>query len=397
MEGRVNQAYRHRQAIHGPKNSHEIAPLERQKFIQRPYARFPGVRQDHLLYRALPLVAFLRLFEIREEHVFGPDQPDALGTKLSCLARILRGVRVGSHSQRAPVVSPLQQRGVSFGKFGRHQRRISDIDYALPAIQRHPLPFFHGFPARHHPVILIINIQFFGADDAALPPPARHDRCVAGLSARGRQDSLRHSHTAYIFRTGLAPHQNHLLATTGPLLSVVRVENYLAHGRSGHSIDACREHSRLARFLVQLRIDDRVEEPLDILGLDSLDRLFFRDELFVCHVHGDSKGRGRGTLARSSLQQIQLAVLDGELHVLHVTIVFFKYYSSFLKLRVDLGHHLCHFAEMHRRANAGNHIFALCVHQEVAIENFFAVARVALQTHSPPLTLTLLPTYHFHH
>ena len=68
---------------------------------------------------------------------------------------------------------------------------------------------------------------------------------------------------------------------------------------------------------------------------------------------------------------------DGELHVLHVAIVFLKFFSNFFELPVDLGHELLHLGQVHRRADAGDDVFALRVDEVVAVENSFAGAGIA--------------------
>ena len=104
-------------------------------------------------------------------------------------------------------------------------------------------------------------------------------------------------------------------------------------------------------------------------GLMREHRVFFGDELLVGHVHGHVERRGRCALAGPRLQHVKRAVLDGELHVLHVAVVFLKFFSNFFELPVDLGHQLLHFGQVHRRADARDHVLALGVDQIVAIEN----------------------------
>ncbi len=52
--------------------------------------------------------------------------------------------------------------------------------------------------------------------------------------------------------------------------------------------------------------------------------------------HGDLQGGSRGTLAVTGLEHIELAVLNGELHILHIPVVIFQAACDRGELLVDL-------------------------------------------------------------
>ena len=56
-------------------------------------------------------------------------------------------------------------------------------------------------------------------------------------------------------------------------------------------------------------------------GIDHGHGLLFVDHPLVHQVAGDLEGSGRGALAVAGLQHVELAVLHGELHILHIVIV----------------------------------------------------------------------------
>ena len=60
VQGRIDQADRHREAIHGPEDADEIAPLEWPQLVERLAARLGVVGNDHLLNGQLPVGAASR-------------------------------------------------------------------------------------------------------------------------------------------------------------------------------------------------------------------------------------------------------------------------------------------------------------------------------------------------
>ncbi len=102
-----------------------------------------------------------------------------------------------------------------------------------------------------------------------------------------------------------------------------------------------------------------------------------RDQPFFHHLDGNANRGAAGALAVARLQHVQAAVLDGELEVLHVAIVLFQTRGDFAQLVVDVGLDLLELGDVHRRANAGDHVFALRVHQELAVKLFHAGRGIA--------------------
>ena len=114
-----------------------------------------------------------------------------------------------------------------------------------------------------------------------------------------------------------------------------------------------------------------------------------REHALVGHVDRDLERRFRGALAVAGLQHPELAALDGELHVLQVLVVLLQE----LRRRDELVEHRGHegferglvgagglardFGDVLRRADAGHHVLALRVDQELAVERVLAGRRVA--------------------
>ena len=86
VQRRIDQTNRHRKTVHSFEDADEVAPLERQQFVERRHARFFRVRQDHFLDRSLAFVAAFWLLEVGKEHVLGAAQADALRSELARFA-----------------------------------------------------------------------------------------------------------------------------------------------------------------------------------------------------------------------------------------------------------------------------------------------------------------------
>ena len=100
------------------------------------------------------------------------------------------------------------------------------------------------------------------------------------------------------------------------------------------------------------------------------------DHALVNKVAGDLECCLCGALAVTGLEHIELAVFNGELHVLHIAVMVFEsaaHIGELCKCLRELFRHLC---DGHRGANTGNDIFALCIGEELAHELLFTGCRI---------------------
>jgi hypothetical protein len=81
-------------------------------------------------------------------------------------------------------------------------------------------------------------------------------------------------------------------------------------------------------------IEDGREELIELIGGIAQDGGFPVDEALLDHVHGELQRGGGGALAVAGLQHEQLALLDGELDVLHVLEVLLEDVAHFEQLGV---------------------------------------------------------------
>src|SRR5438270_660017 len=78
--------------------------------------------------------------------------------------------------------------------------------------------------------------------------------------------------------------------------------------------------------------------------------------------------RARGALAGAGLQEIELALLHGELDVLHVLVVALQATRDLEDLVVDRRHPLVQGLDRQRRADARDDVLALSVREELGVE-----------------------------
>ena len=180
-----------------------------------------------------------------------------------------------------------------------------------------------------------------------------------------------------------------VLAPGALLLGLVGVEDHLAHGRARGRAQAGGEDG-----VGSFGIKARVQQLVELAGIDPLQRLLLGDETLSDHVRRDLHGRRRGALAVAGLQHVELAVLDGELHVLHVPIVLLQGLADGVELLQGMRHDVAHLFQGAGVTDAGHHVLALGVHQELAVEEVLAGGGVAGEGHAGAGGLALVAEDH---
>jgi len=208
-------------------------------------------------------------------------------------------------------------------------------------------------------------------------PNARDDRRMGGLAAASRQDSLRSEHSMDVIGVRLVADEQDFFARAAVSAACRRrvcIEDDQTDCRARRRRQSGRDFLRARKHG---RVDARVQQLIDVRAGDARDRLLLRDQALMHHLHGDADRRRTGALARTALQHEQLVVLDRELDVLHIVIVLFEPIAGVDELFVDRRVLLVEFADRNRSADARDDVFALRVHQVLAIDRFFAGGGVA--------------------
>ena len=120
-----------------------------------------------------------------------------------------------------------------------------------------------------------------------------------------------------------------------------------------------------------------MEQLVELGRIDPRHGLFPLDQPLRGHVdRGLDRGRGR-PLRGARLQEVELALLDGELDVLHVAVVVLERAHRLEELVVRLGHALAQLLERLRRAGPGDDVLALRVDEVLAVDALLAGRGVA--------------------
>ena len=365
VQRRIEEADGHGIAAQRLVELFKVALLHRLDLGERGLALFDGIRADHLAERGDPFGL--------EEHMLGTAEADALRAERRSLLRILRGIRVGADAERLIFVGKLHDAAevtaVGISGNGRDQ---AIVDIAGRAVEGEHVALFINFAFEGELLVLLVHLDIAAAGNAAGAHAARDDRRVGGLSAADGQDALRELHAFDVFGGGFQSYQDDLFALLALLDGIFCGEHDLAGGSARRGRDALADDVVLIRLFERFGIELRVQQHIERLRVDLHERFLLGDHALVDEVAGDLDGGGGGALAVTRLQHVELLVLDGELHVLHVAVVIFQDLADFLELLVHLGEDFRHLGDGHGRTDARNDVFTLRVGEEFAHESLFA-------------------------
>src|SRR6266545_3848032 len=144
-------------------------------------------------------------------------------------------------------------------------------------------------------------------------------------AAPSREDPLRRIHSTDIVGTRLDTTQYNPLAAPFPFDGVLGMKNDATSGCSWASWQTFAEQASFSMgFRFFLLIEDRAQKLIELIRLNAQQCFLFTDNAFADHVDGDTYGGKARALARARLKHPKLAVFDGELNILHISIVFLK-------------------------------------------------------------------------
>ena len=188
------------------------------------------------------------------------------------------------------------------------------------------------------------------------------------------QDALGGDHALQVIGVGLPADQNDLVALVGARDGVITREHDLAHGGTRAGVKAA------GQGLVLLGgVELRVQELVELRGIDAAHSLLAGDQALLDHFDSNAQGGSGGALAHAGLEHPELALLDGELDIAHITVMILERQEHALELLacglearggLEVGDGL-------GVSDAGDDVLALGIHQKVAIELLGSVGRVA--------------------
>ena len=307
--------------------------------------------------------------------MLGAAEADALGAELTRLRRILRRVRVRPHAQPAGLVGPREDGLEVLVHPRRDERHPPGDDAPAAAVDRDHVSLGELAPVDHRRSLL--EPERVATGHGRLAHPAGDDGRVRGHPAVRGQDAARPDEAVDVVRRRLPAHEDDVFPVAAALLRRVRVEDDGAGRRAGRGVQALGEHLHLGR-----RVDHRMEELVELAGVDADDRLLPRDQLLRGHVDGDAQRGGRGSLSRARLQEVQPALLDRELDVLHLPVVALEARERREELLVRRRQRFRHPLDRLGRTDARDDVLALRVDEELAEHPGLPRGRVAGEGHA---------------
>mmetsp|Transcript_40600 Transcript_40600/g.79488 ORF Transcript_40600/g.79488 Transcript_40600/m.79488 type:complete len:620 (-) Transcript_40600:61-1920(-) len=367
MEGGVQQANGNSAPIHSLEDPLKVGALEGEELGERLLPLFDCLCHDHLAHCHQPLVR-------REEHVLSAHKPDAFCAIPPRLCRIFRRVSVGEDFDVTPLIDPPHE-GTQIARNGRGSKRLPALDdLSRVTVEREPVTRLVRLPAKLHGLGPVVDTQLLAARHASLAPAAGHHGCVRGHAPPVGEDAFGGVHPAHVLGAGLRTYKDRGAALCFEGLSLLGSEDNLSNSSAGGGGESLADHTILVGGL---RRKLGVEELVEVRRVHLVDGLVLCDETLLVHVYGDLDGRGAGPLAVAALEHEELAVLDGELDVLHILIVTLKLLHVLKKLLVSVRHDLLQGADRVRGADTSHNIFALRVDQVLSIQLVLTRRRVA--------------------
>ncbi len=396
MERRVQETDGDRIAIHRLEDRLEVRALHGQQLGECAASACYVPRDDHLAHGrdAFPF----------EEHVLRAAEADPFCPEGSRDTRVAGCVRVGPHAEAADRVGPFEHAGERLvqRRIGRALRPGHDahdftrdggqraaVDRAGGAIDSEPVAFLDRRPVDLESAVTLVDVQVLAPDHRALAHAARHDGRVARHAAASRDDGTGGDDAVEVLGRGFVAHQHDCLTACRSLRGDVRIEDGDAARRAWTgrqpATERCRAHTR---------IDDGVQQLIDLVGRDAAHGFGRVDQPLRDHVACDADGGRCGAFAGPRLQEIESTALDGELEILHVAEMPLESLLRRLELLVRPRESNGHVRDRKRGAKARDDILALGVDEELAVEHTLTRRRIAREGDACPGVVPEVAEYH---
>ena len=366
MERRIKEADGDRLAFEGLIELLEVALLIGKNLIKSFFSLFNSIGADHLAESSDSVSL--------EEHMLCTAKADALCAELNSLGCVARSICVGANLKGSVLISPAHDSAELACDGSVDSRDDAVIDVTGGAVDGDEVALMEGLACKGELLVLLVHDDLGAAGDTAGTHTTGNDSCVRCHTAADSQDTLRCLHAGDVLGRGLKADKDNLLASCLPSLSVVSGEDDLAACSAGRSAKTLTDRgSGLECLCVKLGMKEGVE----VSGLDHKNSLFLGSHTLVNEIAGDLESCLSGSLTVTGLKHEELAVLDGELHVLHISVMVFKNLADLLELCERLGELLLHLSDLHGSTDTCDDVLALCVGEELTEQTLSAGCGVA--------------------
>ena len=137
-----------------------------------------------------------------------------------------------------------------------------------------------------------------------------------------------------------------------------------------------------------------MKKGVKVSGIDHCNSFLLGSHSLINEVTSDLESSLSGSLSVSGLKHIELAVLNGELHILHVSVVLLEGSAYVLELCECLGELLFHLGDVHRSSYTCNNVLALCVGKELTEEALSAGSGITGESNTGTAIVTHVTECH---
>ena len=224
------------------------------------------------------------------------------------------GVGVGADLEPALLVGPAQDGVELLADLRVDQGDVVERHDTARALDRDLVPGPELDLADPDDAGRLVDRQGRGPGDAGPPHPAGDQRGVRGLAALGGEDAAGRVEAGDVVGLGEGANEDHVLAVArARRIASAALSAILPLGGAGRGRDPAGQ-----QLVGELGVEHRMEQRLQRAGVDRSQRALHVEQPLLHGVAGEPHRRLSRALGVARLQQVEAALLDRELDVLHV-------------------------------------------------------------------------------
>ena len=325
--------------------------------------------------------------------MLGTAQADTFSTQFTSLSGIFGSISVGADLQGSELVSPSHYTAESTCDGSVYRCDLAGIDVTGGTVDGDIVSLVELLTCQCELLILLVHGNIAAAGYTAGSHAAGNHCSVRGHAAAHGQDTLSGLHAGNILGRSLQTNQNHLLASCVPSLGILSGKYHLAAGSAGRCTQTLAQRSgSLQGCGVKLGMQQRIQ----VAGVDHGHRLCLCLVALIYQVTGNLQSSLGSSLTVTALQHVQLLVLNGELHILHIMVVVLQNLTYLDELFICLGELLLHLRDGHGSTHACNHVLTLSILQELTHQLLLAGGRVTGESNACAGLIVQVSEHHGH-
>ncbi len=272
-----------------------------------------------------------------EEHMLSTDKTDTFSSEFNSSSGICRRIGIGSDMESAALISPAHEGCKVAGNLSRNLLHFTSVDSTGCAIDRDCILLCECFTIDGKCLVFLIDLQFTASGYTAGTHTTCNNSCMGCHTTADSDNCLGSSHTLDILRRCLKTDKYDLLACLGSSFSLSSCEDDSTGTSTRRSGQTMGDDIALLSLEI-FRIKLIVQQIVELLWFNHHQGLILCGKTFSDHVNSNLQSCICSTLAIAALQHVQLAILDGELHILHIMIMLFKRIADSYQIMVSFRH-----------------------------------------------------------